>query len=117
MVTYHVTFMPVPDHLLTSLCRALHTFVFVNRPVIVSTPARLFPGKEACFRAAKDGGIALVDGHRAGALQAKVIGVLLEPEQLAWKAFFNFWLYRSLGQPGYRHQHIWQLGRFLLSFT
>ncbi|CAL8471720.1 g11262 [Coccomyxa elongata] len=40
--------------------RALHTFVAANRPVIGGTLAPLFYGKEASFRAAKDGGIALV---------------------------------------------------------
>ncbi|CAL8464454.1 g3989 [Coccomyxa elongata] len=39
-VIYHATFIPVPGHLLTRLCRALHTFVAANRPP-------LFPGKEA----------------------------------------------------------------------
>ncbi|CAL8469287.1 g8834 [Coccomyxa elongata] len=58
--------------------------------------APLFLGKEASFRAAKDGSIAPVDiRSQISALQAKVIGRLLKPEQLAWKAFFDFWLYRS----------------------
>ncbi|CAL8465738.1 g5274 [Coccomyxa elongata] len=126
MVTYHATFIPVPEHLMARLCRALHTFVTANRPVIGGTQAPLFPGKEACFRAPKDGGIALVDiWSQISALQAKVIGRLLEPELLAWKAFFDFWLYRSpawitaQGQATLdaRHQHIWQLGRFLLFST
>ncbi|CAL8470818.1 g10360 [Coccomyxa elongata] len=126
MVTYHATFIPVPEHLLARLCRAIHTFVAANRPVISGTQAPLFPGKAACFRAPKVGGIALVDiRSQISALQAKVIGRLLEPEQLAWKAFFDFWLYRSpawisaRGQAALdaRHQHIWQLGRFLLFST
>ncbi|CAL8461716.1 g1247 [Coccomyxa elongata] len=102
--------------------RALHTFVAANRLVIGGTQAPLFPAKEACFRAAEDGGIAR---SQISALQAKVIGRLLDPEQLAWEAFFDFWLYRSpawlsaQGQAALdtRHQHIWQLGRFLLFST
>ncbi len=94
MVTYHATFIPVLEHLLTRLCRALEPFIAANRPVIGGTQAPLFPGKEACFRAAKDGTIALLDiQSRISALQAKVIGRLLG--QLTWKAFFAFWLYRS----------------------
>ncbi len=61
MVTYHATFIPVPEHLLTRMCRALHTLVAANRPVIGGTQAPLFPGKEACSRAAKNSGIALLD--------------------------------------------------------
>ena len=122
MVVYHATFIPVPEHLLIRLCRALHTFVAANRPVIGGTQAPLFPGRDACFRAEKDGGISLVDiRSQISALQAKVIGRLLEPQQLAWKAFFDFWFYRNpawLAAQGQaeltaRHQHIWQLGRFL----
>ncbi|MBF6614930.1 MAG: hypothetical protein IVW55_17630 [Chloroflexi bacterium] len=56
------------------------------------------------------------------ALQAKVLGRLLEQEQLAWKAFFDFWLDRNAAwlaaqEPASlsaRRQHIWELGRFLL---
>lgn len=123
MVTYHATFIPVPRDLLERLCRALHTFVAANRPVALGAAAALYPGKEVCFRVAADGGIALVDiRSQILALQAKVMGRLLEPEQLAWKAYFDHWLYRStawLGAqaPGTlsgRLQHIWQLGRFLL---
>ncbi len=59
------------------------------------------------------------------ALQAKVIGRLQEPEQLAWKAFFDLWLSRipawlsAQGQAALdaRYQHIWQVSRFLLFFT
>ena len=123
MVTYHATFIPVPEDLLDRLCRALRTFVAANRPVIPGTSAWLYPGEDTCFRAAKDGGIALVDiRSQILALQAKVLGRLLEPEQLAWKAFFDFWLYRSAAwlaaqapaTLSARRQHIWQLGRFLL---
>ncbi|BDA47893.1 probable LINE-1 retrotransposable element ORF2 protein at N-terminal half [Coccomyxa sp. Obi] len=122
MVTYHATFIPVPSQLEKRLCKALHTFVAANRPVLSGTSARLYPGKDTCFHAVKDGGIALVDLRaQILALQAKVVSRLLEPEQLAWKAFFDFWLYRSTAwqaaQASARlaahHQHIWQLGRFL----
>lgn len=123
MVTYHATFIPVPHDLLQRLCRAIHTFVAANRPVSPGAAAALFPSKGVCFRAATDGGIALVDMRaQILALQAKVVGRLLEPEQLAWKAYFDHWLYRSTAwlaaqAPGAvpaRRQHIWQLGRFLL---
>ena len=122
MVTYHATFVPVPRELLERLCRAIHTFVAANRPVTGSAAA-LFPGKATCFRAGKDGGIALVDlSAQILALQAKMLGRLLEPEQLDWKAFFDFWLHRSAAclaaqEPASlsaRHQHIWQLSRFLI---
>ncbi len=84
METYHATFVPVPRELLERLCRAIHSFVAANRPVTGSAAA-LFPGKATCFRAGKDGGIALVDlSAQILALQAKVLGRLLEPEQLAW---------------------------------
>ena len=126
MVTYHATFIPVPQDLLQRLCRAIHTFVAANRPVTPGAAAALFPGKDVCFRAAAHGGIALVDIRaQILALQAKVVGRLLEPEQLAWKAYFDHWLYRSTAwlaaqEPGTvsaRRQHIWQLGRFLLFST
>ena len=122
MVTYHATFVPVPRELLERLCRAIHTFVAANRPVTGSAAA-LFPGKATCSRAGQNGGIALVDlSAQILALQAKVLGRLLEPEQLAWKAFFDFWLHRSAAwlavqapaSLSARHQHIWQLGRLLL---
>nr|BAA25763.1 reverse transcriptase [Chlorella vulgaris] len=96
MVTYHATFIPVPQDLLQRLCRAIHTFVAANRPVTPGAAAALFPSKDVCFRAAAHGGIALVDiKAQILALQAKVVGRLLEPEQLAWKANFDHWLYRS----------------------
>ncbi|BDA40482.1 hypothetical protein COCOBI_01-1350 [Coccomyxa sp. Obi] len=121
MVTYHATFIPVPCQLEKRLCTALHTFVAATRPVLGGTSARLYPGKDTCFHAVKDEGIALVDLRaQILALQAKVVSRLLEPEQLAWKAFFDFWLYRSTAwqtaqepRPAAHHQHIRQLGRFL----
>ncbi|BDA44222.1 hypothetical protein COCOBI_05-4060 [Coccomyxa sp. Obi] len=61
MVTYHATFIPVPSQLEKRLCTALHTFVAANRPVLGGTSARLYPGKDTCFHAVKDGGIAQVD--------------------------------------------------------
>ncbi|BDA51424.1 hypothetical protein COCOBI_18-3020 [Coccomyxa sp. Obi] len=120
MVTYHATFIPVPSQLEKRLCTALHNFVAANRLVLGGTSARLYPGKDSCFHAVKDGGIALVEVRaQILAVQAKVVSRLLEPEQLAWKAFFDFWLYRSTAwqtaqesRPAH-HQHIWQLERFL----
>ena len=77
--------------------------------------AKLFPGKDVLFRAVTNGGIALVDirAHIL-ALQAKVMSRLLGPQLLAWKAYFDHWLYRSTAwlaaqEPGTvsaRHQHI-----------
>ncbi len=64
MMIYHATSIPMPEHLLTRLCRALHTFVAANRPVIGGTQAPLFPGKEACLRAEKDGGIEFECGEQ-----------------------------------------------------
>ncbi|CAL8466114.1 g5650 [Coccomyxa elongata] len=64
MVIYHATFISVPEHLLIRLFRTLHMFVAGNKASHqrhAGTLAPLFPGKEACICAAKDGGIALVD--------------------------------------------------------
>ena len=89
MVTHHASFIPMPPQLLDRLCRAIHTYVAANRPVTGSAAA-LFPGKEACFRTVTDGGIALVDLRaQILALQAKVLGRLLQPEQLAWKGLLR----------------------------
>jgi hypothetical protein len=75
MVTYHATFIPVPQDLLQRLCRAIHTFIAANRPLTPGAAAALFLGKEVCYRAAADGGIALVDIRaQILALQAKVVG-------------------------------------------
>ena len=70
-------------------------------------------------RAVDQGGIALVDIRaQLTALQAKIIGRLLEPEHIAWKAFFDSWLSmpltaeQILSTPP-QQQHIWQLGRYL----
>ena len=51
--------------------------------------------------------------------QAKAIGRLLEPERIAWKAFFDSWLSMPLTAEQIlnippQQQHIWQLGRYLL---
>ena len=52
------------------------------------------------------------------ALQAKIIGRFLEPERIAWKAFFGSWLSmpltaeQRLSTPS-QQQHLWQLGRYL----
>ena len=52
------------------------------------------------------------------ALQAKIIGRLLEPEHQAWKAFFDSWLSMALTAEQIlstppQQQPIWQLGRYL----
>ncbi|CAL5226895.1 g9768 [Coccomyxa viridis] len=72
-------------------------------------------------RAVDQGGIALVDIRaQLTAFQAKIIGRLLEPEHIAWNAFFDSWLSMPLtaGQilsTSPQQQHIWQLGRYLPS--
>ena len=51
------------------------------------------PAGDSSSRAVDQGGIALVDIRaQLTALQAKVIGRLLEPERINWKAFFDSWL-------------------------
>ncbi|CAL5219684.1 g1571 [Coccomyxa viridis] len=118
MFTYHGTFIPVPEQLLRQLCTAVYTFVAANRPVVAGA-AHLYPSRDVSSRAVDQGGIALVDIRaQLTALQAKVIGRLLEPEHIAWKAFFDSWLSMPLtaGQilsTPPQQQHIWQLGRYL----
>ncbi|CAL8468455.1 g7995 [Coccomyxa elongata] len=60
MVTFHAIFILGPSQLEESLFTALHTFVAANRPVLGGTSARN-SGRDTCFRAVKDGGIASVD--------------------------------------------------------
>jgi hypothetical protein len=114
----------LPCHLHTGATKALQSHPQFRRGKPAGDPgaiAALFPGKEVCFRAAADDGIALMDIRaQVLALQAKVVGMLLEPEQLAWRLYFDHWLYKSTAwltaqEPGTvsaRRQHIWQLGRF-----
>ena len=76
---------------------------------------RLQAGAGDCLpdRAAAEAG----GGCHTDKLPAQVVG-----RQLAWKAYFDHWLYRSTAwlaaqEPGTVsawRQHIWQLGRFLL---
>ena len=53
------------------------------------------------------------------ALQAKIIGRLLEPERMPWKAYFSSWLAmpltadQKITAPA-QSQHLWQLDRGLL---
>ena len=52
------------------------------------------------------------------ALQARIIGRLLKPERVPWKAYFSSWLAmphtaeQSITAPA-QSQHLWQLGRGL----
>lgn len=120
MFTYHATFISVPQPVLAQLTAAVYTFVAANRPLTAGAAA-LFPSRDVCIRDTSKGGISLVDIRgQLAALQAKIIARLLEPEHLPWKAFFDFWLYRSsawidsqASPPTARQQHAWQLGRFL----
>ena len=119
MFTYHGTFIPVPEQLLRQLCTAVYTFVAANRPVVAGA-AHLYPSRDVSSRQLDQGGIALVDIRaQLTALQAKVIGRLLEPERVCWKAFFDSWLSMPLTAEQLlitpaQQQHIWQLGRYLL---
>ena len=118
MFTYHGTFIPVPEQLLRQLCTAVYIFVAANRPVVAGA-AHLYPSRDVSSRAEEQGGIALVDIRaQLTALQAKIIGRLLEPEHKAWKAFFDSWLSMALTAEQIlstppQQQHIWQLGRYL----
>ena len=118
MITYHGTFVPVPADLLQQICTAIYTFVAANRPAAAGA-AHLFPCRDISSSPLQQGGIALVDiPAQLSALQAKIIGRLLEPEHMAWKILFHSWLAMPLtaqqmaGTPA-QHQHLWQLGSFL----
>ena len=116
MFTYHGTFVPVPaDIILRQLCRSVYTFVAANRPAAAGA-AHLFPSRAISARTLQQGGIALVDiPAQLTALQAKIIGRLLEPERVPWKAYFSGWLAMPLtaeqraAVPA-QSQHLWQLG-------
>ena len=124
MFTYHATFIPIPAVLLRDFERAIYTFVAANRPVLDGqlAAAALYPSRETSARDSLQGGIGLVHiQSQLCALQAKIISRLLEPEPLAWKAFFDRHLFRDeadlvsrpqLREPG--RQHVWRLGRALL---
>ena len=114
----HGTFIPVPEQLLRQLCTAVYIFVAANRPVVAGA-AHLYPSRDVSSRAEEQGGIALMDIRaQLTALQAKIIGRLLEPEHQAWKAFFDSWLSMALTAEQIlstppQQQPIWQLGRYL----
>ena len=92
MFTYHGTFVPVPADILRQLCTSVYTFVAANRPAAAGA-AHLFPSRAISARTLQQGGIALVDiPAQLTALQAKIIGRLLEPERVPWKAYFSGWL-------------------------
>ena len=115
MFTYHGTFVPVPADILRQLCTSVYTFVAANRPAAAGA-AHLFPSRAISARTLQQGGIALVDiPAQLTALQAKIIGRLLEPERVPWKAYFSGWLAMPLtaeqraAVPA-QSQHLWQLG-------
>ena len=118
MFTYHGTFIPVPADILRQLCTSVYTFAAANRPAAAGA-APLFPSRAISSRTLQQGGIALVDiPAQLTALQAKIIGRLLEPEGVPWKAYFSSWLAMPLTAeqrttaPA-QSQHLWQLGRRL----
>ena len=89
-----------------------------NRPAATGA-AHMFPSRAISTRTLQQGDIALVDiPAQLTALQAKIIGLLLEPERVPWKAYFSSWLAMPLtGEQRItapaQSQHLWQLGRGL----
>ena len=123
LFTYHAIFIPVPRLVLRQLSSAIYTFVAANRPAAAGQ-AYLFPRREVCSLDIAQGGINLLAiPEQITALRAKVIGRLMEPEQLPWKAYFDHHMYRTrvwLATAGpaataANLPHVWQLGRFLIS--
>ena len=119
---YHATFIPMPLGIRLQVCTAIYTFVAAGRPADAGA-GQLYPARDTCALPITQGGIGLVAiQQQLAALQAKVIGRLMEPEQLPWKGFFDHHLYRSkewLQTAGAAalvptQQHIWQLGRHLI---
>ena len=122
LFTYHAIFIPVPRLVLRQLSSAIYTFVAANRPAAAGQ-AYLFPRREVCSLDIAQGGINLLAiPEQITALRAKVIGRLMEPEQLPWKAYFDHHMYRTrawLATAGpaataANLPHVWQLGRFLI---
>ena len=119
---YHATFIPMPLGIRSQVCTAIYSFVAAGRPADAGA-GQLYPARDTCALPITQGGIGLVAiQQQLAALQAKVIGRLMEPEQLPWKGFFDHHLYRSkewLQTAGAAalvpaQQHIWQLGRHLI---
>ena len=119
---YHATFIPMPLGIRLQVCTAIYTFVAVDRPADAGA-GQLYPARDTCALPVTQGGIGLVAiQQQLAALQAKVIGRLMEPEQLPWKGFFDHHLYRSkewlqaagAAASAPTQQHIWQLGRHLI---
>ena len=55
----------------------------------------MFPNRDVSIRDFSQGGISLVDIRgQLAALQAKIIAASWS-QHIPWKAFFDFWLYRS----------------------
>ncbi|BDA51421.1 hypothetical protein COCOBI_18-2990 [Coccomyxa sp. Obi] len=117
MVTYHATLHPSAQSAGEAPVHS-HCHTFVGRGY--GTSARLLSWKDTSStregRAHRPGGPQSPDPGPTGQSGER----LLEPEQLAWKSFFDFWLYRRTAwqtaqepSPAAHHQHIWQLGRFL----
>jgi hypothetical protein len=73
----------------------------------------MYPRRETCALDLAQGGIGLLAiQEQLQALLGKVVGRLMEPEQLPWKAFFD----DSLACAGAPH-HTWRLGGHLISST
>ena len=119
---YHATFIPMPLSIRLQVSTAIYTFVAAGRPADAGV-GQLYPARETCALPITQGGIGLLAiQQQLTALQAKVIGRLMEPEQLPWKGFFDHHLYRSrewlqAAEPAALApvlQHLWQLGRHLI---
>ena len=119
---YHATFIPMPLSIRLQVSTAIYTFVAAGRPADAGV-GQLYPARETCALPITQGGIGLLAiQQQLTALQAKVIGRLMEPEQLPWKGFFDHHLYRSrewlqAAEPAAlapAQQHLWQLGRHLI---
>ena len=115
MFAYHGNFIPVPADTLRQLCTSVYTFVAANRQAAAGA-AHLYPSRAMSTRTLQQGGIALVDiPAQVTALQAKIIGRLLKPERVPWKAYFSSWLAmpltaeQTITAPA-QSQHLWQLG-------
>lgn len=101
MVYYHAAFVRPPRATLQRIAQVLNTYVAGNR--LASAPGagggssgRLHPCREVCALPWEEGGIALADVElQVTALQACNVSRLLQPGDLAWKAYARQWFGRS----------------------
>ena len=86
MFAYHGTFISVPADIPRQLCPSLHTFMAANRPAAAGA-APLLPSRAISTRTLQQGGIAVVYiPAQLTALQAKIIGRMLEHKRVPRKA-------------------------------